>query len=269
MHDDLGTANPTQASVLIIDDHQSTLDSYSTLLRLAGFETATADTGRSGIALALARRFDVLMIDLRLPDLSGVDIVRQLKGSNVTARMVIVTAFPELESSFDAAAAGADGYVEGPLFGDDVPDVVAQALDGPLPVRHPDRGPVAIDTVAGSRRGLLDSRVQEVKRIIDEHLDAPFSISELAARVEWSESRLSHRFHASLGVSIIKYRAERRLQEASRNLVTTHRPIRQIAYGVGYRSLSLADFRHDFRERFGMSPRAYRARFWRGPTPSR
>jgi AraC-like DNA-binding protein len=50
--------------------------------------------------------------------------------------------------------------------------------------------------------------------------------------------------------------------------VTTHQSVRQIAYSVGYRSLSLADFRKDFRQRFGMSPKAYRMRFWRGTMPS-
>ena len=57
------------ASVLIIDDHQGTLDTYSTILRLAGFETATASNGRAGIDLATSRGFDVHLVDLRLPDM--------------------------------------------------------------------------------------------------------------------------------------------------------------------------------------------------------
>ena len=102
--------------------------------------------------------------------------------------------------------------------------------------------------------------------MIENELDKSPSVSELAARVEWSESSLSHRFHEGVGVTITAYRAERRLKVAALRLVTTHQSVRQIAYSVGYRSLSLADFRKDFRQRFGMSPKGYRARFWRGQT---
>ncbi len=54
-------------SVLIVDDHEGTRASYSALLRLGGFETETADTGKAGIAYAVARPFDVVLVDLRLP----------------------------------------------------------------------------------------------------------------------------------------------------------------------------------------------------------
>jgi DNA-binding NarL/FixJ family response regulator len=125
------------ASVLIIDDHLGTLETYATILGQAGFETATAATGRDGIELAISRPFDVILVDLQLPDVSGIDVVRELKISSVNGRLVVVTVFPGVESSFDAAAAGADGYVDGMLFGDDVVKIVTQALAGHLPVRHP------------------------------------------------------------------------------------------------------------------------------------
>ena len=184
-----------------------------------------------------------------------------------------MTVFAAFESAFDAAAAGADGYVDGMLFGDEVVEVVTQALAGPFPVRHPSqrRAPessAASHVDAASRSG-IDSRIREVMRLIDADLAASWSMAELAARVDWSESTLSHRFHALVGLSITEYRTERRLQEAARRLTTSYQPVRQIAYGVGYRSLSLADFRQDFRKRFGMSAKTYRARFWRGPTPLR
>jgi AraC-like DNA-binding protein len=261
------------ASVLIIDDHQGTLDTYSTILRLAGFEVATASNGRAGIELAVSRAFDVHLVDLCLPDMSGVVVVRELKLSGAIGRIVIVTVFAGVESSFDAAAAGADGYVDGMLFGDEVVEVVTQALGGPFPVRHPNQrrapdGPEASRVDVPSPSG-IDSRMREVMRLIDADLAASPSVADLAARVEWSESSLSHRFHAMVGLPISAYRTERRLQEAARRLTTTHQHVRQIAYGVGYRSLSLADFRRDFRKRFAMSPQAYRTRFWRGRTPLR
>lgn len=204
------------ASVLIIDDHQGTLDTYSTILRLWGFETATASNGRAGVDIALSRAFDVYLVDLRLPDMSGMDVVRELKLSGITGRAVIVTVFPAFESAFDAAAGGADGYVDGMLFGDEVVEVVTQALAGPFPVTHPSQRrapklPEAAHADVASPSG-IDWRIREAMRLIDADLAASRSMAELAAQLEWSESTLSHRFHASVGMSITRYRAERRLQ---------------------------------------------------------
>lgn len=123
------------ASVLVVDDDDGTRDSYERFLHLAGYETATAATGRAGVDLALARTFDVHLIDLRLQDMSGVEVVRTLRLHRVGGRMVIVTALPTLDTAFAAAAAGADGYVAGPLFGDDVVDIVGRAIAGLVPVR--------------------------------------------------------------------------------------------------------------------------------------
>jgi DNA-binding NarL/FixJ family response regulator len=198
-------------SVLIIDDHEGTLDTYSTILRLAGFETVAAGTGRAGIALAIARAFDVILVDLRLPAILGIDVVRELKLSGVSARMVIVTAFPEIDSSFDAAAVGADGYVEGPLFGDELVEVVGQAIRGPFPVRHPAHRP---DVAAQPSASSMDPRIREVIRLIDSELDTSTSVAELAIKVDLSESGLRHLFHASVGVALTSFRTERRLHVA-------------------------------------------------------
>jgi FixJ family two-component response regulator len=79
----------------------------------------------------------VILVDLRLPDMSGIDVVRVLRSRGMEACTVVVTAFPSVESSFDVAVAGADGYVDGPLFGEEVVDVVTQACSGLRAVRHP------------------------------------------------------------------------------------------------------------------------------------
>jgi YesN/AraC family two-component response regulator len=253
---------------LIVDDHEGTRASYSTLLRLAGFETETAATGETGVACARARPFDVILVDLRLPDVSGIEVIRQIKLSGASGRMVIVTAFPALDTSFDAAAAGADGYLEGPLFGDEVVEMVQQAIDGPLPVRHPGNRP-ELDHTYEVRRppaSTTDPRIHEMMRVIDRDVASPSSVSDLAARVDLGESRLRHLFRSSTGISVTAYRRERRLQETVRRLVATSDDVRQIAYAVGFTSRSLRDFRRAFQNRFGMSPTEYRKRFGRWRT---
>jgi len=152
----------------------------------------TAASARAAIDRALIRTFDVHLIDLRLPDMSGVDLIRELKLIGVVARMVIVTVFQATDTSFDAAAAGADGYVDGPLFGEEVIEVVDQALNGPLPVRHPDKRPSPDHTteLRPVSEPVINPRVREVMRQIDSDLARTWSVAELAARVGLSESRL-------------------------------------------------------------------------------
>ena len=251
-------------SVLVIDDHGATLETFSAILRASGFDSAVASSGSEGILLATARSFDVLVIDLRLPDMSGIDVVRQLKRSGITARMVIVTAFPALDSSFEAGAAGADGYVDGPLWGEDVVDVVFQALNGPLPIQSVPTDPdYPSGCMTSHREPPLDPRVREVMRLIDEQFGRAWSMNELAARVDLSESRLRHLFHRCLNLSVTEYVMQRRLQAAARCLITTSENVRQIAYRVGFQSFSLRDFRRAFRARFGLPPIRYRAHYGR------
>jgi YesN/AraC family two-component response regulator len=251
------------ASVLIIDDHQGTRDTYARILNLAGFETEAAASGEHGIEYARRRRYDVHLVDLRLPDMSGIDVVHRLKEIDVSGPIVIITAFPLLDSAFDAGVAGAAGYVVGPLFGEEVVDVVRQSLDGPFPVHHPTSPRPREPATLSDPRRTLDPRIRTIIQMIDEDLDRPSLVSDFAVRVNLSDSGLRHLFRASLGVGLTQFRTERRLQVAALSLTTTYEHIGCIARGVGLGNLP--EFRRMFRARFEMSPSAYRALYWRGP----
>jgi two-component system KDP operon response regulator KdpE len=77
-------------SVLIIDDYVPTTETFAKVLTLEGFEAATAVTGDAGLRAAAERAFDVILVDLRLPDIPGTDVVAELRRRGVSARIVIV-----------------------------------------------------------------------------------------------------------------------------------------------------------------------------------
>ena len=180
------------ASELIVDDDAGTREAFSGLLRLEGFDTATAENGMGALTYAAQHSFDVGLVDLHLPDLSGVKVIKELRARGTHAALVIVTAFPALDSCFDAASAGADGYVDGPLLGDEICVVVRQALAGLHPVRHPARGagtPHALVTKpAAVPRRSSDERLLEIVRIVEAELPTPWSIDAPASRVGVSAS---------------------------------------------------------------------------------
>jgi ActR/RegA family two-component response regulator len=115
-------------NVLLIDDDPDTLMTCSDILRRAGFGVVSAHSGHLGLSLAKTLHPDVILADLRLPDISGIDILRQLKDEHLETAFVIVTGWGTVSSAADAMRLGAVDYIEKPLIGDDLVRVVEKAL---------------------------------------------------------------------------------------------------------------------------------------------
>jgi len=241
-------------SVLIIDDNTSTLETAGTCLRLDGFDVVTAESGAAGIALAVSRVFDLILLDLRLEDMSGVEVIRHVRAVNLQSRIIMVTAFPDLESSFNAGHLGADGYVEGPLFGDDLCNLVADALRGMFPIRRARTN--AADAGLSVVDAEIEPRIREILHIIKVHTGKELTTAALARRVGLSPSRLQHLFKLSVGTSLHRYVINCRLEAAARLLSDSGEHVRQIAFRVGFGDVP--HFRQLFRTCFGVSPRRYR-----------
>ena len=112
--------------VLIVDDNHRNRKLAGDVLRLARFRTLGAATAKEGIALASAHLPDVILMDLRLPDLDGTEAARMLRAEPRTARIPVVamTALP-LDARDDwLFDAGLAGYIVKPIDIDELPDVV-------------------------------------------------------------------------------------------------------------------------------------------------
>ena len=112
--------------VLIVDDNDRNRKLAGDVLRSAGFRTIEAATAAEGIALASEHRPDVILMDLRLPDLDGAEAVRMLRAEPRTSHIpvVAVTALP-LDFSEDwLLDAGFAGYVVKPIDIDELPSTV-------------------------------------------------------------------------------------------------------------------------------------------------
>ncbi len=103
--------------MLIVDDNEKNLRLARDVLRAAGFETHGAATGAEGIALATEHLPDVILMDLRLPDMDGTAAVRTLRAEPRVARIPIValSALPLENDSDWLVAAGFSGCLEKPI----------------------------------------------------------------------------------------------------------------------------------------------------------
>jgi two-component system cell cycle response regulator DivK len=114
------------ALVLIVDDNEKNVKLARDVLRFAGFRTIEAATGGEGVALAIEQLPDVILMDIRLPDMDGTDAVRLLKGAPRTAEIPVValTSFAMKGDRERFLAEGFDGYIEKPISVRDFPEQV-------------------------------------------------------------------------------------------------------------------------------------------------
>jgi len=112
--------------VLIVDDNDRNRKLAGDVLRLAGFRTIEAASAAEGIALATELLPDVILMDLRLPDLDGTEAARMLRAGPRTSRIPVValTALPIDARDDWLLDAGFAGYIVKPIDTDEFPDVV-------------------------------------------------------------------------------------------------------------------------------------------------
>lgn len=112
--------------VLIVDDNERNLRLARDVLRAAGFRTLEAGSGAGGVTVAAEQLPDVILMDIRLPDMDGTEAARRLK-SDPRTRQIPILALTSLAMKGDREsllAAGFDGYLEKPISVREFPDQV-------------------------------------------------------------------------------------------------------------------------------------------------
>ncbi len=119
---------PGRPRVLVIDDEFSLRHALARGLRRAGYETVEAATGREGVDAFLGGGFDAVLTDVRLPDLSGLDIAAILTEMDASVPVVVMTGYGTLETALEAMRRGARDYVQKPFVVEDVARVLERAI---------------------------------------------------------------------------------------------------------------------------------------------
>jgi DNA-binding response OmpR family regulator len=102
-------------SVLVIDDDDSLRDTIAVMLEQEGFTTAHAADGRTGLERALTFKPDLLLIDLRLPGLSGVEVCKQVRSFNTKTPIIVLSALDDEIDKVLLLEIGADDYLVKPF----------------------------------------------------------------------------------------------------------------------------------------------------------
>jgi len=117
-----------KARVLVIDDEPSVTDALRTILSDTGYEAVTAETAREGVELVRRQCFDLAIIDLKLPDISGLDVLAEMSAIRPGLAALLITAHDTDEIREAAASAGFASVLQKPFSPSRMLDLVQAAL---------------------------------------------------------------------------------------------------------------------------------------------
>jgi DNA-binding NtrC family response regulator len=182
---------------LVIDDEQIVLDSVSKILTEENYSVEVSLNGRQGRDMALETDYDVILTDIRMPDMGGMRVLRDIKRAKPALPVVIITGYATVRSAVQAMKLGAADYIEKPFTPDQLLKAVASALD--IAATQPPEDQALIHkeeliTVlerAASDATFFTNLLEDAADALDDYeLTGPEKLALLTGDIEWIEEQL-------------------------------------------------------------------------------
>ena len=106
--------------ILLIEDDSATAQSIELMLKSEGFNVYTTDLGEEGVDLGKIYDYDLILLDLNLPDMSGMDVLRTLRVGKINTPIMILSGTAEIETKVKTFSGGADDYMTKPFHKDEL-----------------------------------------------------------------------------------------------------------------------------------------------------
>ena len=132
-----------QASLLVVDDEEVICRSCTRIFERQGFKVETCTNPREGLRLAQGKAFSAILLDIMMPDVSGIEFLQQLRASNPDVPVIIITGYSSLASAAEAMRLRATDYIPKPFTPEEITDAVARVIPFPLQRKRPVAGPKA------------------------------------------------------------------------------------------------------------------------------
>lgn len=114
--------------ILVVDDDKGILKSFSAILERKGYRVSTAESGQEAIEKYQANYYNLVLIDIKLPDLEGTELLKEFHQINPDTKKIMVTGYATLENAIKSLNWGADGYLEKPVMPGKLLSLVADKL---------------------------------------------------------------------------------------------------------------------------------------------
>jgi len=111
----VSSGNGALSRILVVDDEPSIVDSVATVLRYEGFDVDVASSGREALRKAQNELFDLIVLDVMLPDTDGLEVTRRIRFDGLNVPVLFLTAKGEIEDKVEGLSVGGDDYVTKPF----------------------------------------------------------------------------------------------------------------------------------------------------------
>ena len=203
----VASGNTPRAQILVVDDDKTMRDACHQILARQGFQVEEATCARQGLSLLGRSSFDVILLDLVMPDLDGLETLKKIKALDNDCEVVIITGYGSIPAAVEAMQAGAFHFLSKPFVPDDLRTVITRALEKRrlnlenLYLRQELKSTAGWDTVV--------SQSESMARVLD-----------MASRVAGTDSTVLITGESGTGKSIIARQIHRLSSRAKRPFIT-------------------------------------------------
>lgn len=118
-------------TVLIVDDTKNIRTLLTTCLEINGYNTLTAKNGEEALEFFKAKTIDLVFLDIKMPELSGTEVLRRIRNMGITIPVVIMTAFATVKNAVECTKLGAVAYLQKPFTADKVSSLLTELENSP------------------------------------------------------------------------------------------------------------------------------------------
>jgi DNA-binding NtrC family response regulator len=180
--------------VLVIDDEQIVLDSIRKILKEEDCEVDVSLRGRQGLDWAINKQYDIVLTDIRMPDIGGMRVLRDIKRAKPSLPVVMITGYATVQSAVQAMKLGAMDYLEKPFAPEKIIEVVASSVDkaATQPIEeqaliHKEEVIKVLERAASDSEFISHLLYMGVEALEEYDLTGPEKLALLTGDIEWIE----------------------------------------------------------------------------------
>lgn len=257
-------------SLLIADDEALEREVLSLFARGAdlGFQTiGETENGKDTLLKILVDKPDVVILDIKMPGMSGLEVLEQARNAGSTAKVIISTAYDQFDFAVKALQLGASDFLVKPVKKETLVGSLTQVVSRLDEERRQREQKESFEEVMRLLKANAEKDRSEeerdfpqavlvVKRYIEEHFDQHIGLDEIISDCGYSKYHISRLFKSLMGMTIMEYLVQRRMEEAKRKLAQTELSVKEIAIEIGYSDPNY--FSWAFAKEVGIPPLQYR-----------
>jgi DNA-binding NtrC family response regulator len=187
----------TKVRALVIDDDQRVLDRISGILADEGYEVDLSLSGLQGLEWTTQRHYDIVLTDIRMPDISGMRVLRDIKMTNPSLPVIIISGRATIHSAEHAMKLGAADYLEKPFSRSQLRDTVTSAMEiatsrdsGEQQVIHKETIRKVLERAAFDNEFIFSLLNEGVDALDEYELSGPEKLAILTGDISWIEDKI-------------------------------------------------------------------------------